>query len=828
MVEAATPSTANANIETRASVDDEPQSSDFWLGEIEAAKKRDKKWWDRGQKVLDRYRDERDKEKSYEKRVNILWSNTEILKAALYSGTGQPDVRRRFPNKGARERVARQAAIVLERAISYTHDAYDVDSEMECAVEDHLLPGRGTTWLEYTAETELPEDEKAEGDTDSMDAEYGQAQEGEARQASYGVIDQQVKLVHVYWQDFLTSFGRKWQDVWWVARRHLYSRDELNKYFPNHSDKIPLGAEIYGAQKPKDQKDDTFKRAAVWEIWDKSKKERIYVAEGYDQVLKKDPDPYQLRPFFPCQEPLYSIKTTGSLTPIPEYTLYQDQAQELDRLTTRLDVMIDALKRRGVYDASMEGADNKLSQIASAGDNEFLPYKGFAALQERGGLAGVFQVEDLGPTITVVEKLYEKSQICIQRIYEITGISDIMRGDSTKQQTATEARVKSQFGSLRIQKRQARVQRFVRDGFRLVGELIAEHFTREKLQEMTGIRLPLKQEIAMAQQLLQQAQQQQQMQAQYQQVAQQAQQAGQPAPPPPQMQPIDPLQLTEAQEIAQAVSWEDIASVLRSDERRCYTIDVESNATAQLDDLDEKQARIEFVTNMQNLLQNSLPAAIQIPPTLPLVKELVMFGVKTFKVGRQLEETFEDAFQQLSMLAQKQQQQPQQPDPKMLEVQAKAKAAEADIQLKKQKADHEVQLAEHKMAADEQRQNRELEHKASMEQMKQQYARETEDNRMRAQAAMESMKADNVTRLEDRRQQFQAGIKDRELQAANDQMDKTAALKQQEQQRSEQAEGGQIDKMGEAMTVIAQAIDTLSQRMEEIAKAVMPQQAGAR
>lgn len=113
--------------------------------------------------------------------------------------------------------------------------------------------------------------------------------------------------------------------------------------------------------------------------------------------------PYKLRDFFPCPEPIYAVKTTGSLEPIPEYTLYQDQADELDAITTRLYRLVDALRRRGIYDASAEDDGKTLGQLAYAGDNEFLPYKGFAALMEKGGLAGVFQSENLEPIIKVVQ-----------------------------------------------------------------------------------------------------------------------------------------------------------------------------------------------------------------------------------------------------------------------------------------------------------------------------------------------------------------------------------------------------------------------------------------
>lgn len=806
MAEVVAPTQINNDIETRADADKEPVRSDFWLGEIEAAKKREEAWWRRGQKVIDRYRDERNKEDGFEKRVNILWSNIEILKAALFSGMGQPDVRRRFPSKGAKERASRTAAIVLERALSYNQDTTDAESSYEAAVEDHLLPGKGVVWEVYEAE---------------VDAENN-------------ITSQKITSNHVYWRDFLTSFGRKWADVWWVGRRHLYSKDELKKYFPDDADKIPLGADIEGAQKPKDSKDDTFKRAAVWEIWDKSKKERVYVAEGCDVVLKNDPDPYRLQGFFPCQEPLYAIKTTGSLCPIPEYTLYQDQAQELDRLTTRLDAMVEAIKRRGVYDASLEGGDNKLSQLKNAGDNEFLPYKGFAALMEKGGLKNVFQAEDISQNIAAVAELSKKRAECIQAIYEVTGISDVIRGSTNPNETATAQRIKGQFGSLRIQKRQGRVQRFVRDGYRIKSELIAEHCTREKLQEMSAIRLPLRAEVEMAKQMLARVQQQAQQPPQPQ-PQQPVNMPGQPpqGPQPQQMMPSpqaapqmpqqSPDQMLEIQEVAASVPWEDVEAILRSDERRGYMVDVESDATAKMDDLEEKQARVEFVTSMQGLLEKSLPAAIQMPPALPLMKELVMFGVKTFKAGRQLEETFEDAFQKIGELAQQKAGQAPPEDPAVIKAKADIEAANREFVLKQKQGEQDAQFKAREMDAKEKQmmheaslKEREMESKLQVRQAELDHDLRMAEYKTRSEASMREMDRQSAAEGRVREMEHEGEIEGRRQEAARSMSDaKLASDRERQEAKTEADGGGDLRDLVQQLMAGMQQLAASQQRLEQ-------------
>jgi hypothetical protein len=737
--------TANASIENRSDVDDKPALSKFWLGEISASKKRDKSWHRRADKVIERYRDERNMDRqaeAAERRANILWSNTETLKSALFSGLGNPDVRRRFPKKGQDDKAARQAALSLERGLSYCSDAYDAESQIDAIIEDYLLPGRGAGWLVYEANVYEGGAEEDEGPE-------------QAAPATPEVTDQAVRIDHVFWKDFLTSAGRKWSDVWWVARGHDYSRDELKRYWPKHAEDIPLNVSVAGFDETKKGKskeqEDTFKRARIWEVWDKSKKERVYVAEDYDFVLETTPDPYRLKDFYPTVEPLYAVKTTSTLTPIPEYTLYQDQAEELDILQTRLCRITDALKRRGVYDASMEGGDNQLSQLAYAGDNQFIGVRNFAALMEKGGLKNIFQTEDLSPFVVVLQGLSEREQALLQKIYEITGISDILRGASDPNETATAQKIKGQFGSLRLQKRQKRIQTFIRDFFRLKAEIIAEHFTREQLVEMTGIDMPLQAEKQQAQMMLQAIQQRE---AQAKQMAQQGQ--GAVAAPPP----VPPEVMQQLTETIKAVTWEEIAAILRSDKRRGYKVDIETDATNALDSETEKAQRIEFITAMGTMLEKALPMIAQAPPQaaaplMTLMKENSMFAAAAFKAGRTMEEAYEDAFTKLEDLAKAQANAPPKPSPEEAKLQAEMKAKEADLQFQQQSKQMEFQFKEKEAAQSAQLEQQKMQHQAQLEEKKLQHTMQ-----------LETMKAQNEAQLAQAKMQQEAQLS--QYQAEND------------------------------------------------------------
>ena len=105
-----------------------------WRGELERAERAERDWMRRAEKVVERYRAE--KRSDGMRRFNILWANTEILKPAVYSRTPAPDVRRRWLDD---DPAGREAASVLERALSFLVDDGGFDAAMEAVRDDMLL-----------------------------------------------------------------------------------------------------------------------------------------------------------------------------------------------------------------------------------------------------------------------------------------------------------------------------------------------------------------------------------------------------------------------------------------------------------------------------------------------------------------------------------------------------------------------------------------------------------------------------------------------------------------------------------------------------------------
>jgi hypothetical protein len=614
----------SASHETREEAE-KAGAAKYWQGLLSLSDEDHREWIKEGQGVVARYKGGKSKTvRSDSKRFNILFSNTETLKAALFARMAKPDIRRRFAD---RDPVGKQVAEIIERAAIYSQECGESEKAFDHAIEDYLLPGRGVVKVCYEAETANGDDGK----------EY--------------VAKQEVEEEYVNWEDFRHEPAKTWEDVTWEAFRHKMSRDDLKKNFTNLGAEVIQTIPLNWSPKPDDPKvPDAFKRAEVWEVWDKTKRQRVWVVAGFDKLCRVDDDPYGLEDFFPNAEPLQAITTNDSLIPAPEFTSYRDQADGLDEIEARIDKLTRALKRRGVYDATFK----ELAQLAKAADNQFIPVKNYADLSTKGGLAAAFQAEDLGVIAKVLMELHSQRDLRVQTIYEVVGIADIMRGSSDPRETLGAQKIKAHFGGNRLKKRQDKVQKWIRDTLRLKAEIIAEHFEPQTLAEMTGFKYidPM-----MAQQIAAQAQQQGQQ---------------------PQM-PTD------------GVITDDMMKIMRSDKLRSYRIDIETDSTVFEDAEAEKQAVTEMLKASSEFVVAWVPVIQAQPAMLDLAFEMLSFALRHFKTGRALEEIVEQTRLKLEQAGQ----QPKQPDPKVQVEQAKAQAlqqkAQLDAQAQQQKMEAEGQ-----------------------------------------------------------------------------------------------------------------------------------------
>jgi len=653
----------------------EEDQGPFWHDQLDKAAKVFDKWEKRGKKVVRRYRDERDAIEMPRMKFNILWSNISVLFPALYGRMAKPEVSRRFMDS---DPVGRLASTMLERVIEYEVTQFsDFDSAMQGVVQDRLLPGRGTAWVRYEPIivneqpelTGMPELNPDEG------VEITNTEEIERVDSAHSPVD------YVYWTDFLHSPARTWDEVWWVSRWVYMTPEEGIERFGDVFKNVPLHDQNddIDSKNPMTAKATYGKKAKVAEIWNKRTKKVCWVAKGYPQALDERDDPLELEGFFPCPKPLLATTTNGSMIPVPDYCEYEDQAQELDNLTQRIYLLVKACKAVGVFNAEFK----ELGRLFTEGvDNKLFPVTAWAAMSEKGGLKGAIDMLDTSAIIRTLQQLYQSREVVKQSIYEICGISDIIRGASNANETLGAQQLKANFGSLRLRATQGDVARFATDLFRIKAQIICKFYPPELIVEMSGV-----------------------------------------------------MNTPEGQnpQLLQAA-----VQMLSNSTIRDFHIQVEADTLAQIDEQAEKQSAVEAIEAITGFLQNGLPMVQQAPEMLPLFGEMLLFTVRRFRAGRSLESSIEQAMQALQQKAQMAQQQPPQQNPEMLKLQAEQQAEQARMQAQAQteqmKMQAQAQLEQAKAQLDMQMQEAKAQADMQLEQMKEQFALQLANNELQVKA----------------------------------------------------------------------------------------------
>lgn len=628
-----------------------------WKLELKLADKREEKWRQKGKTIYGLYTPDAPAANSF----NILWTNTETLRQAVYNSLPQPDVRRRYSDE---DELGKNVSNVLTRALEFSQDTYDFDAAIKADVLSMLLPGRGLSRIKY-----IP---SINSQPRNMRGEEGYDENAEESEGYEAIEWEQVICEPVQWDDFrILCAAKTWDAVTAIGFRHTFTREDcVEKFGEEIGNAIPLNsADNEDIKQIANEVADLFKTATVWEIWDKDEKQVIWICENYANPCKIQDDPLNLCDFWPIPRPLYAIENNQTLVPASLYTQYEQQAKELNKVSGRINKLIDALKVRGIYDATL----SELGELMKAADNEFVPAQNAAAYQDRGGLEKAIWMMPIEQAAKVLQELYKQREAAKQVIYEITGISDIMRAASDPNETFGAQKIKTQWGTQRLQRMQLEVQRYIRDLIRLKAEIISEKFQQETLEQMTLVQLPHRAEVQA---------QQSQLIAQYAQQVNMAIQQGQPAPQPPKMPPP-------------TITWEDVIDAMRNDAMRTYHVDIETDSTLSATQDSDMAGMRELLTGLSQIMQGYGPAVEKGAMSVEVMKELMLAVVRRARMGSAVEDA-------ISKIQQPQPPAPP-PDPNAGKLQLAQMQMQADQQLEQQRQAFEHSRAQAEFQLDQQR-----------------------------------------------------------------------------------------------------------------------------
>lgn len=652
-----------------------------------------------------------------DREIQLFWANISVMGPSVYARPPVPVV---VPKWKQREELITTTCEILERATIDTFDKENVDGVMRLIRDDLIILARGVPWLRL--------------------------------ETKKGV--ERVCIDHADRKDWLCEPARNWKEVDWVAKRSWLTRPEARKRFKRFSKDAYKELHYSVRKDAESDADDGTAKAGIWEIWCKSEDKVVWVSEGATVCLDEGPPHLTLEDFFPCPKPAFGTLQRRSLVPIPDYLFYKDQLEEINEVTDRISALTEALRVRGFYPAGAGDIGDAIETAFKQNSNNtiMVPVSNWAAIGSGGIKDSIvwLPIEVISATITAIIAIRKE---LINDVYEVTGLSDIMRGQTEASETLGAQQLKSQYGSVRVRDRQDELTRVARDVTRITAEIIAENFSGKQLMEMAQMPLPsdadieekaaplkatlekvqkelpaLEAHLQAMQQQLQEASQdpevhqmaaknpqqaqavlgqvQQQMQEGQQQV-QQLQQAGQQA-----QQQLQALQAT--------VTIDKVLKLLREQKLRPFILDIETDSTITPDENASKQRATEFVTAVGGYMKNAIPLVEGMPQSAPMVAETLKFITSQYRAGRELQGVIDKFADDMEAKAAA----PPPPNPAAMEAQQKAQESQAAQAAAQAKAQADQQTAQAKLQLEASAQQFEQQQAAAQQQIDAQAAQD--------------------------------------------------------------------------------------------------------
>ena len=580
-----------------------------WQKEIQASERELKKYHTTSRRIVRRYLDQRDEGVLGESRVNLFWSTIKVMLSTLYARPPKADVSRSAHD--ADDDPARVAGEMLERILNDTieSDGSEFDAAARHAIEDWLIVGMGQMWMRYTSETE---EELVPPVLDPMTGQVILEEQTVERLLSEDAVSE-----YVFWEDFFYSPARIWEEVRWVARRVHMTKAELRERFGEEIAKHVAFKKVNRSQSNSDAPNETENKAAVFEIWCKDTKRVYWLNKGAPTILDVRDDWLGLSDFFPCPPPMMANLTTSNFIPRADFIFAQDQYDELDEINTRIHYLTRATKVVGVYDKASDGVQRMLEDGV---ENTLLPVDNWAMFAEKGGVKGQVDWMPISEVTNAIDHLRQYRQDKVSQIYEVLGISDIMRGTTRASETATAQQIKASFGSTRMQLSQFHVALFIRDSLRIKAEIICNLFAPQSIVKMSNIERSYDQQF-----------------------------------------------------VGPAIE------LLKDDALRKYRITVEADSMAALDWAAERDARTQFLMGLGSFVSQVMPLIQAEPNAAPYLLRMLQWAIAGFRVGKSIESVLDQA-----LTAMAQPQPPAQPSPMALAELERERAEVLDLRASSQ------------------------------------------------------------------------------------------------------------------------------------------------
>ena len=595
-----------------------PKSAMWWLAAIADAERVFRSYQSKADNIDKLYADltvlasdVRDRE------FQLFWANVEVLKPSIYARPPVPVCMPKFQDRRPLYRIASE---LVERSSIVAFDLADIDQVMRAVRDDLAINARGAGWVRY-----------------------------ETKQES-GKPTERVCIEHKDRKDFLHEPAREWAEVGWVAGAAYLTKRQMRKRFRKTSGDAYMKATFTEREDRDLGGADHRQKAKVWEVWSKTENRVVWVTEGVD-VLLDDGEPHlKLEGFFPCPRPAYATVQRRSLIPVPDMLYYKDQLEEINEITGRIHALADSLQVRGFYPAGAGEIGDAIEAALRTVENRqlLIPISNWAMLGN-GNPTDMIVWLPVEKVAEVLMQLVTLRKEMIDDVYQIMGLSDIMRGATDANETLGAQQLKSQYGSVRIRDKIAELVRFARDLVRISAEIMAENFSSKTLLDMSQLEIPTDAEIERQVKALY-AQGKQQIEQMAQQALANPEIAAQAKANPKQARAMiaQATQQVEAQIAPQVEKLEaqptieQVMDFLRDQRVRPFVLDIETDSTIQPDENAEKERRTEFMGIFMQSAQGLGQMIAAAPESAAVAGTMLKFVLAPYRVGRELDTAIDD------------------------------------------------------------------------------------------------------------------------------------------------------------------------------------------
>ena len=580
----------------------------YWSTELDRSRTDRESFINSGDESISTYKGNTEKLPAVERKLNIWWQVVQTLLPVYFARVPNVEAELRKKSGDSRELTS---ALVAERATQY---AIDEEMPFEAAgfssVLQYLLVGEAVLWArydftegesEYLHEMTRGDDGRLSyGDGTAYEGPEGDLEEEEGALRYRELINEKVSesavLESVHYKDFRQSPARMLTEVDWKARRAWMSRDAvISKFGKKSADGVAFDAYPEDQMRKVGAGGDVYEgKAEFWEIWCRASGKVYWYSAGTKdkkKILESGDPPLDFKSFFPCSE-LYAYQEPNSIIALSDYHQCRDQIIEAERLTTRIHAVIQAIRTNFAYDSAMPELEGLLT-----GDLKGIPVRNWPRHRSRGGLSGGVEFAQIEPYLRALDTLTQAREVILQKIYQATRASDVIRGMTDPRETAAAQQLKSNYFSLLTSVRQRQVEKFFSDAIGRVGEIVCEHYESSKLFDITNGEELLKN--------------------------------------------IQPTDIEPEIATNPALIWESVVDLLRDDPRRRYRIEIASDSMKALDEQQEREERRDFMASTGSFLSQMEGFVTRYPAMAPMALNMMRYVSRAYKGGKELEDDLE-------------------------------------------------------------------------------------------------------------------------------------------------------------------------------------------